>query len=140
MKINYVNTVIFNQDCTQLTYLRKITGPKFLIDKYNFIGGKVDKGETNIEAACREIQEEAFIKINANHLLSISFESGEDWSLETFTIQVDNETFIQARKTGVEPIFISNIQDIFLDAKDNPEKFSNDFLYFLDLALNKFNF
>lgn len=140
MKTNYVNTVVFNQDCTQLTYLLKVTGPSFLVNKYNFIGGKVNEGETNVEAAAREVQEEAFIKINAHHLLSISFESGEDWSLETFAIQVDNENFMQAKKNGVESIFISNIEDVFLDSTNNPEKFSNDFIYFLEMALSKFNF
>jgi 8-oxo-dGTP pyrophosphatase MutT (NUDIX family) len=139
LKISYVNTIIFNEDLTELVYLQKLTGPKFLLNRYNFIGGKVDNGETPLKAAVREVKEEAFLELDENDLVSIATLDGEDWRLETFTVKVSNHLFKQSKQTGIEPVFIGRIDYVWEDAVANPHNYSNDFMYFLERAKKHFN-
>ena len=135
MKIDYVNTIIFNEDISKLAYLKKLTGPKFLVNRYNFIGGKVDFNETTRQAAVREVQEEAFVKLNEADLISIYKDSGDDWSLETFCIKVNQTDFSTIKQTASEPIIISEIFQVFLGLQENNQNYSNDFEDFLNMAL-----
>lgn len=136
MKINYVNTIIFNQDGSKIAYLKKLSGPKFLIGRYNFVGGKVEVGETSILAAAREIQEEAFVNIDESLLVSINLWEEEDVSLETFIICLDSNLFSQIKQSSNEPIFIDDLNTVKNDAVLNPSLYSEDFLYFLNKGIS----
>ena len=65
--ISVVAALIKNDDKILIT--RRKTGDKYVINKWEFPGGKVENNETEIDAIKREIKEELEIDIEAIKLL-----------------------------------------------------------------------
>ncbi len=67
--------------------------------KWNGLGGKVEKGETVLEAACREFQEEAHVHTTQNqwnwagqlHFPEFKPAQNEDWWVTVFTATLTDE-------------------------------------------------
>jgi len=57
--IHYVAGFLFNAQHSLVVLIRKRRGPKTIVDKLNAVGGKVEPGETPLEAMEREFHEEA---------------------------------------------------------------------------------
>ncbi|KAJ3873687.1 NUDIX hydrolase domain-like protein [Lentinula edodes] len=70
----YTNAFIFHGNKVLLGYKKRGFG----IHKYNGFGGKVELGETSLEAAARELEEEAGIKSALKHIGVLFFLSDEE--------------------------------------------------------------
>ncbi|KAJ4468841.1 NUDIX hydrolase domain-like protein [Lentinula aciculospora] len=71
----YTNAFVFHENKILLGYKKRGFG----LHKYNGFGGKVEQGETTLEAAARELEEEAGIKSPLKHIGVLFFHSdGED--------------------------------------------------------------
>lgn len=71
-KIKYVVGFAFDGD--QVLLIEKNRGPSFLIGKLNGVGGKVEEGESFIEAVEREFIEETACPINLKWTYAIEIE------------------------------------------------------------------
>jgi 8-oxo-dGTP diphosphatase len=81
----YVCTFLFSEDRSRVLLIRK-NRPAWQAGKLNGIGGKIERGETPLEAARREFLEETGVTLAAEgleHVLTLSggddFGSGEAW-------------------------------------------------------------
>lgn len=66
--------VVFNKDKSKVLFCKRIKEP--FIGKYNFVGGKVEQGESSTEAAYRELLEETGIlkeKIKLYRMMDITY-------------------------------------------------------------------
>jgi len=89
--------------------------PRIGACRWNLIGGKVDKGETNLIAAIRELKEEANIKISGKDLIELKTEINEwDTRYDPFiatlyicTINKEMEKNIELNDEHTEFKFIS---------------------------------
>lgn len=127
----YVNCVLFSDDFENIVFLHKTSGPEFLLNKYNYVGGKQEPGEDTIQSIHREIKEEAGIDIDESLLFSFSYKefqkNGKNYKLENFGAVVPNSTLSKAYTAEKEEIFFRNTKDVFMDLLTNPNDFNDDF-------------
>ena len=70
--------VVFSEDRTKMLMCRRLKEP--YMGLYNFVGGKIEKGEDGIDAACRELWEETAVTrddIVLTHLMDFTYHIGE---------------------------------------------------------------
>ena len=71
-KLNVI--IVFNKDDDKILMCKREKEP--YKGKFNLVGGKVEKGEDELHAAYRELEEETGIKksdINLNHLMNFQY-------------------------------------------------------------------
>ncbi len=79
----YVVGLMFDQSGTRVVLMRK-THPEWQAGRLNGIGGKIEPGETAVQAMIREFQEEAGVWTAASDWRSICILRGTDFSCEVF--------------------------------------------------------
>lgn len=137
----YVNCVLFTEDFENIVFLHKTSGPKFLLNKYNYVGGKQEPGEKTIESIQREIKEEAGVDIDSSLLFSVAYKEfekdGKQYKLENFGAVVPSSILSKAYTAEKEEVFFRNTKDVLMDFFTNPKDFNNDFKDILKNALEK---
>lgn len=88
-KIEYVNGFLFSPDYKRIVLIRK-NRPAFQIGKLNGIGGRIEQGETPIDAMKREFMEEAGLEIDNWH--NFSKMEGEEWVVYMYVSSSDEYT------------------------------------------------
>lgn len=99
---------------------------------HNFVGGKVEPGESNLEAAYRELYEETSIReddIHLFHLMDITYYY-QDFILEIYCGMLENEVELIPEKN---PLFWLDLEQDFC----NPSIFAGDrnIGHIMDVAL-----
>lgn len=112
-KTYYCFMLVFSEDFSEVLLLTKMKGPAFLIGKLTGVGGKLEAGETAIDAAVREFSEEAGLTIPAKNWLPVAVAEAEHYRLDAFTATGD----IHKAKTNldeaiVEPVSVHKVADI----------------------------
>ncbi len=79
----YVVGLMFDQSGTRVVLMRK-THPEWQAGRLNGIGGKIEPGETAVQAMIREFEEEAGVWTEAADWRSICILRGTDFSCEVF--------------------------------------------------------
>lgn len=109
MKERMVVGFIFNM-LGDVLLVRKAR-PNWQKGKLNGIGGHVEFNELPIEAMRRECQEEAGLDIERwFHVCSME---GDDWRLEVFTVQIEDEQFNKMVSKTDENVEIHNVKTIY---------------------------
>jgi len=99
-KLNLI--VVFNKDLNKGLFCIRTKEP--YKGKYNFVGGKVEKGETNDEAAYRELFEETGISktdIKLDHFMNLNYFKYEN-NLQVYYGILNHEINLVEEKNKLE--------------------------------------
>ena len=136
----YVNCVLLSDDFENIVFLHKTSGPSFLLNKYNYVGGKQEPGENTLASIHREVKEEAGILVDQSLFFSVTYKEferdGKFYKLENFGAIVPKTTLSKAYTAEKEEIFCRNIKDVLMNVLTNPQDFNDDFKEILKNALN----
>lgn len=136
----YVNCVLLSDDFENIVFLHKTSGPSFLLNKYNYVGGKQEPGEETIESIHREVKEEAGILVDHSLFFPVTYKEferdGKFYKLENFGAIVPQTILSKAHTAEKEEVFFRNIKDVLMNVLTNPQDFNDDFKEILKNALN----
>lgn len=105
-KLNLI--VVFNSDLEKALFCIRAKEPYKGL--YNFVGGKVEKGETDDEAAYRELFEETGISnkdIELDHFMDLNYFKYEN-NLQVYYGILKNEVTLVEEKNKLEWVTINN--------------------------------
>lgn len=106
MRQDYVLGLAFNADQSKTVLIKK-TRPAWQAGKMNAVGGKIDAGETAIDAMCREFQEETGLTTQADewhHFMNIV---GKDGTV--FCYRLFDDKILNARTMEDQEIVIVDV-------------------------------
>ena len=101
--------MVFSPDGTKLLFCRRMKDP--FLGKYNMVGGHIEPGETDEDAAYRELEEESGIHrsdIRLTHVMDFHYRT-EDMELQVFAGQLHREAELRAEENPL----------VWLDANEN---------------------
>lgn len=84
--MNYVVGFLFNHDLSQVALIRKIK-PQWQAGKLNGVGGKIEPGETPLEAMVREFKEETGAYVPPDDWTSFGLASGDNSDGSPFSVE-----------------------------------------------------
>lgn len=135
MKKKMVVGFMFNYNETEVLLIEK-KKPQWQLGKLNGIGGKVEKGETYLQAMIREFKEETGIDYPIWKSVTLMY--SDDWEVQVFTAKSDSVfdfKTMEDEKVCLIPVedldqyeHISNLQWLIpmcLDAKHIDYQFTN---------------
>lgn len=127
---NYVAGFLFSPDLYNVVLIEK-EKPAWQKGKYNGIGGKIEEGESALEAMIREFQEEAGLKIETWH--DLAFITGKDYTVQFF-YSVSKDWDKAERQEG-EDVFNIPVHDIHINVVRDKLIFNLHWL--IPLAIDK---
>lgn len=131
----YVNCIILSKNLKRICYIFKTHGPSFLLNKYNFVGGKLEDGEDFFKAAKREVLEESGLNIEIKDISLLNTISEHDYTLYNTVAVIDDALIETAYTAEKEEVLIGSIEDIIVDMWNNPGRYNPGFSLWLKEAL-----
>lgn len=132
----YVNCIILSKNFKRICYIFKTHGPEFLLNKYNFVGGKLEDGENFIQAAKREVLEESGLNIEESNIVWLNTVSEDTYTLYNTVAFIDNNLIETAYTAEKEEVLVSSVDDVVIDMWNNPKSYNPGFSIWLKAALN----
>ena len=111
--------------------------PSFLAGKWNFIGGKVDEGESYETAALREYAEETGVTIiqsDLKKLVNFATIQGTGYEIQVFAIRADYMEVNDVKTTTDEFVKAWPIAEVMRMAVKDPAWLDADLIYLLAMA------
>ncbi|MCC5611305.1 NUDIX domain-containing protein [Nostoc sp. CHAB 5834] len=133
--VRYVLMVVTDPAGKLAVGLTKLKGPKHLLNKLTFPGGKMEEGETVVQASSREMVQETGLVIpeSAWHVLKVV--TGDDYELNV--VAAETTQVSSARTMEEEPVWVLGITEHLATARGQPHLYSPDFIEFLEMALER---
>lgn len=131
--MNYILCVVTDPEFNRVVGLTKKKGPKKLINKVTFPGGKIEDSDSSVfEAASREMAEESGLIIQESAWKSVMTKKlGED----ELTVVHAFGTPEFARQLEEEPIWDLDIKFSIEQAKKQPDAYAADFVEILEAII-----
>ena len=110
--MKYVAGFMFNLARTEVALIRK-TKPEWQKGFLNGIGGKIEEGECEIDAMCREFEEETGLKTyyyDWKHLIDLK--SKKDWTVSFYYCHQLTNDFAGIKTTTEEDVVIIKVSDL----------------------------
>ena len=108
--LNYVAGFLFSQDLTHVVLLEK-QSPAWQKGLFNGVGGKIEEGESPVQAMVRECEEETGVSINENNWTCYAHLTKPNYfELDVF-FAISDLTF-SAKTTEKEHVHILKLDDI----------------------------
>lgn len=106
--------MVYHWDRKQLLFCKRVKDP--YKGKYNLVGGKIEKGETSLHAAYRELQEETGItktQITLSHMMDFTYYN-QDCYVEVYVGFLQESVVLQEE---THPLEWLSIHEDFFDQK-----------------------
>lgn len=133
--VRYVLMVVTDPAGKLAVGLTKLKGPKHLLNKLTFPGGKMEEGETVAQAASREMVQETGLVVPEAAWRELKVVKGDDYELNVVAADTAHVPF--ARTMEEEPVWVLGIAEHLASARTQPHLYSEDFVEFLELAMSK---
>lgn len=120
-KIEVVAGIIFFEDkilCVQ----RPKSKLAYISEKYEFPGGKIEKGETNIDALNRELLEELNLNVDIKKIFMTVIHEYPDFELtmHSYICEVDSKEIVLNEHISLEWLNIKDLKKLDWAAADIP--------------------
>lgn len=136
-KTFYCSMLVFSKDLREVVLLTKNKGPSFLLGKLCGIGGKLEKGESALHAAVREMFEETYLDIPEDKWKYVSSTESDIHRMDIFTAIADiHEAKTNFNEKIVEPVSVHKVADIIAADTLAPDTIAPDLKKFILEALN----
>lgn len=109
-RTRYVLGFAFSKDLDEVVLIQK-RKPVWQAGKWNGVGGKVEQGETSLEAMVREFKEETTVETNQYEWTQFAVMSSTDWTIDVF--YAVGEKFYDARTNTPERVTMLPINYVF---------------------------
>lgn len=106
--------MIYNQDQDKLLFCKRKKAP--YKDLYNFVGGKIERGEDGFISAYRELEEETGIsrdQVQLFHMMDFTYYNQECY-VEVYVGKLNGEV---ALREEIHPLYWLNVNENFFDTK-----------------------
>lgn len=134
-KTHYVNCILMDEDRTEICVIFKKRGPSEVINKFNFIGGKVEPNENIQNAVIREVKEETSIDLSNENISLILTVENEFYRLDNHVVFVPKHKLHQARTCEDEKISILSTDSVKMELKELPNKYAPSFKMLFEAAI-----
>ncbi|HZO17987.1 MAG TPA: NUDIX domain-containing protein [Gemmatimonadaceae bacterium] len=113
-KLEYVLALLFTADGREVVLVRK-TRPAWQAGRVNALGGKLDAGEGLVDAARREVREEAGVDVEGWE----EFLVWRDPEYRLRAVRAFNDIARQARTAEDQEVFLANVGALPFNVLDN---------------------
>ena len=134
-KTHYVNCILISDDRSEICVIFKQRGPVEVLNKFNFIGGKVEN-ESIEHAVIREVKEETGLDLSNENISLLNTYENDFYRLDNHVVFISKAKLHQAKTCETEKISILDIKNLQIELKELPNKYSPSFKTLLDAALN----
>lgn len=127
---------MFSPDKSKGLFCLKLKGPPVNINKWNFLGGKIEENETEKQAVVREIKEESgittlehnWVKFCELGNFSERCKFDQKWSVAFYSFFTDK--IFDFSQKEIEPVQIFDLNNL-------PENIAGNLHWLISMALNK---
>lgn len=133
--IQYVLGIMIDPRTDRVVVLVKNRGPKDIVGKTNFPGGKIERGETPVQAVRRECREETTLDVPEDNWFQLGTVGGKGFTIHCFMAYVRG-TIDQAISNDGEEVLVISINALLNSTQANPDQFPSHFRSFLVDALS----
>lgn len=100
----YTLGIAFSPQRDRVVLMLKHKGPASIRRKYNGVGGKVEEGESPVQAQRREFREETGVDVPDERWVPIAVLQHPDSTIHVFRADLSLDEFFAVRSTEDEPI------------------------------------
>jgi 8-oxo-dGTP diphosphatase len=111
---DYVHALLFTADAREVVLVRK-TRPAWQAGRVNALGGKLQSGEALLDAARREVREEAGVDVECWE----EFLVWDDPEYRLRAVRAFDDAARAARKAEDQEVFLANVHGLPLEVVDN---------------------
>lgn len=113
--MQYATTFVFDSR-GQVALIRK-NRPDYLAGKWNGIGGKLEPGETHVQAAIRELKEEANLDLKQEDLTEVLLFNGSKYDIKVFSAYVDANLSTLCESVTDEEVMVVRYNHLFEEGR-----------------------
>lgn len=126
--ISYVTCFLINKETDQVLLIRKLK-PEWQYGKMNGIGGKIEPGETPVQAAVREIEEKIGIQVPETRLMYFAYmEAPQKWINHCFYAELDPRVWRSAYSRESEQVCGLDIEECLISSLDDQNRVDTHFI------------
>ena len=113
-RLQMVVGLAFDPTRNMVVMVHKQTGPQCVIGNWNGVGGKIDPGETPIQAMRREFREETGVDLSEDYWTQFAMLIAEHYDL--FFFWAESDSVFSCRTMEKEPIKLWLARDLMQEA------------------------
>lgn len=110
--VRYVVGFAFDNESKHTVILIQKRKPAWQAGHFNGVGGKVERGESSLEAMIREFKEETTVETTASDWRQFASLVSRYWNVDVYVAFLDPSSFLNARTNTPEQISKIAVEDI----------------------------
>ena len=130
----YVLGIAFDTLLEAVVLIKK-NRPEWQAGKLNGVGGKVEDGESFIDAMVREFKEECGLETNPEHWVNFLTMKSNSFIVEVYKIMINDPWSVESKTD--EKVVVSYVDELFLDNIHTQTEMISNIPWIISMALDK---